>query len=317
MYVDGGSVSEVLYEHCFNRLYSEVKSRMIPATTLLLGFSGEISWPLGQISLMVSLGEEYHSTSALMNFMVVRSPSPYNGIIGHSGLKKIQAVPSIAYRMLKFLVEGGIVTLRSSAIIPVEFRMVIKAPGGLPPNESAVVEGIKKPADKTSVLRSIAEHRLNVGEGCPPIRQKRRSQAPDRNKAIQKEVAKLVDAQIMREVHYHCWLMNPVMVKKHDDSWRMCVNFMDLNKACPKDYYPLLEVDWKIESLCGYPFKCFLDAYKGYHQIQMAEEDEEKIAFHISQGVSAIQKYRSALRTSGQRISDSWTMPLRNKLAET
>ncbi|GJX35506.1 reverse transcriptase domain-containing protein [Tanacetum coccineum] len=82
-----------------------------------------------------------------------------------------------------------------------------------------------KPADMTGVPRSIAEHRLNVHEGCAPIRQKRRGQAPDRNKAIQKEVAKLVDAKIMREVHYHSWLANPVMmaekncIKKNDFQW--------------------------------------------------------------------------------------------------
>ncbi|GKC36820.1 reverse transcriptase domain-containing protein [Tanacetum coccineum] len=131
---------------------------------------------------------------------------------------------------------------------------------------------------------------MNVREVCPPIREKRRGQELDRNKAIQEEVAKLVVAHIMREVHYHSWLANPIMVKKHDDSWRMCVDFTDLNKACPKDCYPLLEIDWKIEPLCGYPFKCFLDAYKGYHQIQMAEEDEEKTTFHTSQGVYCYTK---------------------------
>ncbi|GKD56728.1 hypothetical protein Tco_1290115 [Tanacetum coccineum] len=126
-----------------------------------------------------------------------------------------------------------------------------------------------KPADMTGVPRHIAEHRLNVQKGRSSVIQKKRGQAADRNQAIQKEVGKLVEAGIMREVHYHDWLSNPVMVKKHDDSWRMCVDFKDLNKACP-------EIDWKVESPCGFPFKCFLDTYKGYHQIQMAEEDEEK-----------------------------------------
>ncbi|GJV66318.1 hypothetical protein Tco_1477146 [Tanacetum coccineum] len=56
----------------------------------------------------------------------------------------------------------------------------------------------------------------------------------------------------------------------------MCVDFKDLNNACPKDCYPLPERDWKVESLCGNSFKCFLDAYKGYHQIKMEKEDEEK-----------------------------------------
>ncbi|GJV52527.1 retrovirus-related pol polyprotein from transposon TNT 1-94 [Tanacetum coccineum] len=111
----------------------------------------------------------------------------------------------------------------------------------------------------------------------------------------------------MKEVHYHDWLSNPVMVKKHDDSWRMCVDFKDLNKACPKDGYPLPEIDWKVESLCGFPFKCFLDAYKGYHQIQMAKEDEEKTAFITSQGIFCYTKMPFGLRNAGatyQRLVD-------------
>nr|GFB99835.1 reverse transcriptase domain-containing protein [Tanacetum cinerariifolium] len=106
-----------------------------------------------------------------------------------------------------------------------------------------------KPSYMTGVPRSVAEHRLNVREGYPPVRQKKRGQAPERTKAIQAEVEKLVEAGIMREVYYHDWLSNPVMVKKHDGSWRMCVDFTDLNKACPQDCYPLPEIDWKVESL--------------------------------------------------------------------
>nr|GEV47774.1 reverse transcriptase domain-containing protein [Tanacetum cinerariifolium] len=151
-----------------------------------------------------------------------------------------------------------------------------------------------QPSDMIGVPRSIAEHRLNIREGYSHVRQKKRGQAPEHAKAIQVEVQKLVEAGIMREVYYHDWLSNPVMVKKHDGSWRMCVDFIDLNKACPQDCYPLPEIDWKVESLCGYPFKCFLDAYKGYHQIQMAEQDEEKTAFHTSHGVYCYTK--NALR---------------------
>ncbi|GKB30824.1 hypothetical protein Tco_0870225 [Tanacetum coccineum] len=107
------------------------------------GFRGEISWPLGQISLMVSLGDREHSTKALMNFMVVRSLSPYNGIIGRSGLRKIQVVPFAAHEMLKFLVEEGIVRLRSNTIISAECRMVAEASNKPPPDEPVEAEGIK------------------------------------------------------------------------------------------------------------------------------------------------------------------------------
>ncbi|GJW36484.1 reverse transcriptase domain-containing protein [Tanacetum coccineum] len=324
MYVDGGSALEIMYEHCFNKLLPEVKSKMVLATAPLIGFSGKIIWPLGQISLLVIIGDVEHSTSALMNFVVVRLASPYNGIIGRPGIRKIQAVPSTAHGMLKFPMEGGVLTIRSRKIVTIECASIVGPREQPPAINQAVEERIKvainpeypdqtvmigstltkegrnkrcdllrcnldifawKPVDMTGVPRHIAEHRLNIREGCPPIRQKRRGQAADINKAIQEEVGKLVDTGIMKEVHYHSWLSNPVMVKKHNESWRMCVDFKDLNKACPKDGYPLPEIDWKVESLYGFPFKCFLDAYKGYHQIKMAKEDEENTAFIISQGI--------------------------------
>ncbi|GJS83074.1 reverse transcriptase domain-containing protein [Tanacetum coccineum] len=346
MYVDGGASSEILYEHCFNQLRPEIRKQMVLAATYVVGFSGEIICPLGQVSLLVKIGDEEHSTSAWMNFMVVRSHSPYNGIIGRPGVRKIKAIPSTAHGMLKFPVTGEMVTLRSSRIIPLECAMISGPRTQQPvvdqdaeekiqvaihpeyPEKTIAIgstltkEGRKKlckllkknldifawqPADMTGVLRHIAEHRLNVREGCFPVRQKKRGQASERNKAICEEVEKLVNAGIMKEVHYHSWLSNPIIVKKHDNSWRMCVDFKDLNKACPKDGYPLPEIDWKVESLCGYPFKCFLDAYKGYHQIKMAKEDEEKTAFITSQGIFCYSKMPFGLKNAGatyQRLVD-------------
>nr|GFA21466.1 reverse transcriptase domain-containing protein [Tanacetum cinerariifolium] len=115
----------------------------------------------------------------------------------------------------------------------------------------------------TRVPRYIAEHRLNICKGCLPVRQKKRGQAPERNKAIYEEVEKLGDADIMKEVHFHSWLSNPVMVKNHDGCWRMCVDYKYLNKAYSKDGYPLPEIDLKVESLCSLPSpKCLKDVQK-------------------------------------------------------
>ncbi|GJW70761.1 reverse transcriptase domain-containing protein [Tanacetum coccineum] len=98
----------------------------------------------------------------------------------------------------------------------------------------------RKPADMTGVPRHTAEHRLNVREGCSPIRQKKRGQASERNKAIQEEVEKLEDARIMKEVHYHNWLSNLVMVKKHVGSWRMSKAVLSLpSPRCLKDVQKL------------------------------------------------------------------------------
>nr|GEY59721.1 reverse transcriptase domain-containing protein [Tanacetum cinerariifolium] len=81
-----------------------------------------------------------------------------------------------------------------------------------------------------------------------------------------------------------------------------------LNKACPKDSYPLPEIDQKIESLEGFKLKCILDAYKGYHQIRMANEDEEKTSFHTEQGIFCYEKMSFELKNAGatyQRLMDN------------
>nr|GEV80237.1 reverse transcriptase domain-containing protein [Tanacetum cinerariifolium] len=97
MYIDGGSSMEILYEHYFNRFRPEIKSQMVPATTSLTGFSGKTTWPLGQLRLLVTIGDATHSTKVWMNFMIVKSLSPYNGIIRRPRLKAIQAVPSTVH----------------------------------------------------------------------------------------------------------------------------------------------------------------------------------------------------------------------------
>ncbi|GKC47494.1 hypothetical protein Tco_1065216 [Tanacetum coccineum] len=154
--------------------------------------------------------------------------------------------------MLNFPVTGGTVTLRSIMIIPLE--CIMDSGPGVPytlinqvtKEKIHVAIHLEYPKQTVAIGSTLteegrkelcAEHRLNIRKGCLPVRQKKRGQAPERNKAIYEEVEKLVDAGIMKEVHYHSWLSNPVKVKKHDDSWKMCIDFKDLNKACPKDGY--------------------------------------------------------------------------------
>jgi hypothetical protein len=86
---------------------------------------------------------------------------------------------------------------------------------------------------------SVIEHRLNVDRNYRPVKQRRRTFAPERNQAIATEVCKLLEAGFIREVDYPEWLANVVLVKKANGKWRMCVDFTDLNKACPKDCFPL------------------------------------------------------------------------------
>nr|GEW51931.1 reverse transcriptase domain-containing protein [Tanacetum cinerariifolium] len=143
MYVDVGSASEILYEHCFNRLHREIKNQLVPAITHLIGFSGEVIWPIGQIQLLVIIGDEEHSASAWMNFVVIRSSSSYNGIIERPVFRKLQAVLSTAHGMLKIPVEGGIITLKSIMLVPLECAMVSGPEGSLLVTKPMVEERIK------------------------------------------------------------------------------------------------------------------------------------------------------------------------------
>ncbi|GKA66210.1 reverse transcriptase domain-containing protein [Tanacetum coccineum] len=165
-----------------------------------------------------------------------------------------------------------------------------------------------EPADMTGVPRRIIEHSLNVNPSLEPFCQKRRTFSPEKSEAVTNEVAEWVGAGIVRPVKYPTYISNPVLVKKCDGSWRMCIDFKILNSACPKDYYPLPSIDCKVEAVMGFKYKCFLDAYKGYHQIQMAREDEEKTAFYTEQGTYCYMKMPFGLKNAGatyQRLVDS------------
>ena len=103
------------------------------------------------------------------------------------------------------------------------------------------------------------------------------------------EVNKLLVANFIREVYYFEWLANVVMVKKVNRKWRMCVNFTDLNNACPKDSFRLPRIDQLVDSTAGHKLLTFMDAFFGYNQIQMAKEDQEKNSLHHQRGALLLQ----------------------------
>nr|GEX60825.1 hypothetical protein [Tanacetum cinerariifolium] len=220
VYVDGGSSMEVLYKHCFNRLRPKIKNQMVPATTSLTGFSGETIWPLGHLRLLVTIGDTKNYTKAWMNFMIVRSLSPYNYIIGRPGIREIQALPSMTHRMLKFSVNGRIVSIRSTILTPTECTTIV----------TTLKQTVKKAEARHRKFKVPIHPHFSDQEITVRGTAKKRGQAPKRAKAIQLEVQKLVEAGILREVYYHDWLSNPVMVKKHDGSWSMLSSNTDGQK---------------------------------------------------------------------------------------
>ncbi|MFS8007463.1 putative nucleotidyltransferase, Ribonuclease H [Helianthus anomalus] len=155
------------------------------------------------------------------------------------------------------------------------------------------------PADMVGVPRHIAEHRLNVSEDAKPVVHAKRQLGDIKHDAMKEQVLELLNAGIIREVRYQTWVAIPVMVKKPNGSWRMCVDYKDLNKACPRDCYALPDIDEKIDSLATFRWKCFLDCYKGYHQVQMAVQDEDKTAFRTPTGLYCYTKMPFGLKNAG------------------
>ena len=146
---------------------------------------------------------------------------------------------------------------------------------------------------------SIIIHRLNMSPSSPPIRQRKRVFAQERDKVIAEEVQKLLDANFIREVYYPDWLVDVVMVKKANGKWRMCVDFMDLNKACPKDSYPFPRIDNLVDSTARHKLLSFMDAFSGYNQIRMEETDQEKTSFVTSQGLFCYKVMSFRLKNTG------------------
>ena len=103
----------------------------------------------------------------------------------------------------------------------------------------------------------------------------------------------------IREVYYPDWLVNVIIVKKANEKWRMCIDFTDLNKTCPKNSYPLPRVNVLVDSIAQHQLLSFVDAFFGYNQIRMDELDQEKTSFVTSQGLFCYKVMSFGLKNAG------------------
>ena len=130
---------------------------------------------------------------------------------------------------------------------------------------------------------------------------------------------KLKHAGAIKEVFYIEWLANTMVVKKKNGKWRVCVNFTDLNKVCPKDLFPMPRIDQLVDATAGHPRMSFLDAFQGYHQILLALEDQEKAAFVTPTGNYHYKVMSFGLKNAGstyQRIMTRMFKPQLGKNIE-
>ncbi|KAK4394061.1 Transposon Ty3-G Gag-Pol polyprotein [Sesamum angolense] len=132
--------------------------------------------------------------------------------------------------------------------------------------------------DLHGISPDVITHKLNVNLSVKPKKQKKRMFGAERSQAIKEEVDKMLQAGYIRPVQFPEWLANVVLVPKPNGKWLLCIDFTDLNKACPKDPFPLPRIDILVDSTSGCEMLSFLDAYQGHNQIPLAPEDQEKRA---------------------------------------
>uniref|UniRef100_A0A2N9H4D7 RNA-directed DNA polymerase n=1 Tax=Fagus sylvatica TaxID=28930 RepID=A0A2N9H4D7_FAGSY len=130
----------------------------------------------------------------------------------------------------------------------------------------------------------LVAHSLNVEPGTRPVVQPMRTFHTEVEAQITQEVKKLLAAGFIKPIQHPRWLSNIVPVKKKNGQIRCCVDFRNLNKACPKDEFPLPNMDLLIDSAAGHAMFSFMDGFSGYNQIRMSTRDAEKTAFRTPIG---------------------------------
>jgi hypothetical protein len=152
----------------------------------------------------------------------------------------------------------------------------------------------------------IVEHEITTYPDAKPIRQKLHPVNPKKAAAIKIEVEKLLKAGFIYPIHLTQWVSNLVSVNKKQGTIRVCTDFRDLNKACPKDNFPTPFIDQIIDECAGCEAFSFMDGFSGYNQIQIKPEDQHKTTFICPWGTFAYRKMPFGLKNVGATFQ--WAM---------
>uniref|UniRef100_A0A2N9J899 Uncharacterized protein n=1 Tax=Fagus sylvatica TaxID=28930 RepID=A0A2N9J899_FAGSY len=338
--IDPGSSAEIMYDSLFKGLGLEHKD-LDRKVDPLYGFSGESVMPVGRVTVKVHAG----TVSSPTDFWVLNSYSPYNAILGRPWLHKMKAVPSTLHQRLRFPTPEGIMELEERAenegLAPQkkcaeelerhymsasdqERYFLLGASLSQELRDGLTVLLMEysdvfawSPYEAPGVDPAFACHSLNVDPLIRPVVQKGRRISPLHQEAVCEEVNRLVEAKAIREILYPTWLSNTVVVKKKNGKWRVCIDFTDLNKACPKDPFPLPKIDQLVDATSGHQRMSFLDAFQGYHQIAMNPADEEKTAFITPRGIFCYKVMPFGLKNAGATYQRMITKMFSSQLGKT
>jgi hypothetical protein len=145
----------------------------------------------------------------------------------------------------------------------------------------------------------IVEHEITTYPDAKLVRQKLHPVNPKKVTTIKIEVEKLLKEGFIYPIHLTQWVSNPVPVNKNQGTIRVCTNFHDLNKACPKDNFPTPFINQIIDECVGCEYFSFMDGFLGYNQIQIKPKDQHKMAFICPWGTFVYRKIPFGLKNDG------------------
>nr|XP_023913903.1 uncharacterized protein LOC112025464 [Quercus suber] len=259
--VDQGSQVEIMYPNLYREL--GLKPEDLDANdSPLMGFDGKMVIPRGMIKLPIQIDD----VEVLVNFIVVEAFSPYTAILGRPWLHAMGVVPSTLHLKIKYPTHRGVGELVGNQAMA----------------RQCLVLAITW--QSSGINPKLACHHSNVNPKAVPCKQPPRRSSDVYAKVVRAEVSKLKQAGAIKEIFYPEWLANTVIVKKKNRKWQVCTDFTDLNKACPKNPFPIPRIDQLVDAMMGHHRMSFLVAFQGYHQIPMSLTDQEKTAFHAPNG---------------------------------
>jgi hypothetical protein len=149
------------------------------------------------------------------------------------------------------------------------------------------------------VPRELTEHSFDVSKTAKPVKQKLRRVTKDHKEVIRVEMIKLLAVGFIYEYKKPVWLANPVLVPKKIGQWRMCIDYTDLNRRCPKHPFPLPRINLVIDFTTVSVLLCFPNYYSGYHQIALKVSEQDKTAFITPHGIYCYMAMNFDIKNTG------------------
>jgi hypothetical protein len=169
----------------------------------------------------------------------------------------------------------------------------------------------------SGILREVIEHSLDILPHSRVVQQRLWRFGEERRQAIGVELWRLLEVGFIKEVFHPKWFANPVLVKKKNGKWRMCVDYTGLNKEYPKVPFPLPRIDQIVDSTAGCELFCFLDTYSGYHQIKMKESDQLTTSFSMPFNMFCYITMSFGLRNAGATYQRCMQHVFRDQIGRT